>query len=57
MIDVYNDEKKHVWCGELYVGASSPDQLLSRVFVHPIDKILLLVEMNEDWSTTEEPYY
>lgn len=49
VIEVYNDEKGHN-----YIGASGPDQLLSCVFVPSINKILLLVEMNDVQSPTEE---
>ena len=52
MIDVYNDEKGHVWSVWLQIGASDPNQLLSPVC--PIDKNVLLVEKNEVWSLTKE---
>ena len=55
LADVYNDENGHFWSVQLYVGASDLDQLLSCVLVHPIDKIVLLVEMNEVRFPTEEP--
>ena len=55
MIDVYNDEIRHVPSVQLYVGTSDSDQLLSHVLVPPIDKITLLVEMSEVRSLTEEP--
>ena len=50
-----NDENGHVRSVQLYVGASDSDQLLSRVLVRPIDKIAVLVEMNEVQSPIEEP--
>ena len=55
VIDVYSDEKGR--SVQLYVRASGPDQLLSCVLVCPIDKIVLLVEMNEVRSPTEGPQY
>ena len=55
VVDVYNDEKGHAQSFQLYVGVLDPDQLLSRVLVCPTDKIVLLVEMNEVRSPTEEP--
>ena len=50
-----NDENGHVRSVQLYVGASDSDQLLSRVLVRPIDKIAVLVELNEVQSPIEEP--
>ena len=55
VIDVHNDQIRHVSSVQLYVGTSDSDQLLSRVLVRPIDKITLLVEMSEVRSPTEEP--
>ena len=54
VIDVYNDKDGHVRSVQLYVSASDSDQLLSRVLVRPINKIVLLVEMKEVRSPTEE---
>ena len=48
-------KKRHIQNIQWYVGASYPDQLLSCVLVRPIDRIVLLVEMNEVLSSTEEP--
>ena len=45
--NVYKDENGHVQRVQLYFGASNPDQLLSCVLVRPIDKTVLLKEMNE----------
>ena len=47
VIDVHNDENGHVQSVQLYVGASGSDQLLNNALACPIDKIVLLVEMNE----------
>ena len=56
VINIYPDEKGHVTSVQLYVGTSDPSKLLSRVLVRPIDKIVLLVEPdNEIRSPTEEP--
>ena len=56
MINIYPDEKGHVRSVQLYVGTSNPSKLLSRVLVQSIDKIVLLVESdNEVRSPTEEP--
>ena len=55
VINVYPDEKGHVSV-QLYVGTSDPSKLLSCVLVRPIDKIILLLESdNEVQSLTEEP--
>ena len=54
VINVY-PEKGHVRSVQLYVGMSDPSKLLNRVLVRPIDKIVLLVESdNEVRSLTEE---
>ena len=56
VINVYPDEKGHVRSVQLYVGTSDPSKLLSCVLVWPIDKIVLLVESdNEVRSPTEDP--
>ena len=56
VINVYPDEKGHVRSVQLYVGTSDLSNLLSRVLVRPIDKIVFLVESyNEVRSPTEEP--
>ena len=53
--NVYPDEKGHVRSVQLYVGSSDPSELLTRVLVRQIDKIVLLVESdNEVRSRTEE---
>ena len=55
-INVYPGEKGHVRSVQLYVGMSDPSKLLSCVLVRPIDKIILLVESdNEVQSLTEQP--
>lgn len=46
VIHVYSDKKGHVRSFQLYVGASDPDHLLSRVLVL-IDQIVLLKKMNQ----------
>ena len=56
VINVYPDEKGHARIVQLYVGTLDPSKLLSRVLVRPIDKIVLLIESdNEVRSPTEEP--
>ena len=44
VIDVYPDDEGYVRSVQLYIGASDPNKLCSRVLMRPVDKVVLLVE-------------
>ena len=55
VIKVYKDDKDYVRTVQLYLGCSDPTKLINRILVHPIDKIVLLLDLDEEGrSPTEE---
>ena len=56
MIKVYKDDKGYVPTVQLYLGCSDPANLISRVLVRPLDKIVLLFDSDKEvQSLTDEP--
>ena len=56
MIKVYKEDKGYVRTVQLYLGCSDPANLISRVLVRPLDKIVLLFDSDKEvQSLTDEP--
>ena len=55
VIKVYRDDNGYVRTVQLYLGCSDPTKLINCILVHPIDKIVLLLDLDEEGrSPTEE---